>query len=73
MHTYPRPDKRARLPYPAPAGWPTPPNSPQRSRIKFVVVQGALKGAAVAIVGSKGCPGRSPAVPPSHHGSQLFV
>lgn len=41
--------------------------------MKLVVVQGPLTGSAVAIVTSDGCPGRSPAVPPSHDGSQLFV
>ena len=56
-----------------PAGWGTPRGSEERSKVKFSVVQGPLDGHAVAIVNSNGCPGRSPALPPSHDGSQLFM
>ncbi|GBF88187.1 hypothetical protein Rsub_00899 [Raphidocelis subcapitata] len=53
--------------------WPTPPHSTKRGRMKMTVVQGPLDGHAVAIVDSTGCPGMSPALPPSHGGSQLFI
>ena len=53
--------------------WPTPPGSAERGRVKMTIVQGPLDGKAIAIVDGQGCPGRSPAVAPSHGGSQIFL
>ncbi|GBF90270.1 hypothetical protein Rsub_02376 [Raphidocelis subcapitata] len=54
--------------------WHTPIGSAERQKINYSVMQGALAGEAIAVVESKGeCAGWSPAMPPSHGGSQAFV
>jgi len=54
--------------------WGTPIGSEQRSKVAFSIMQGPLNGHAVAVVESKGaCQGYSPAMPPSHGGSQAFI
>jgi len=53
--------------------WGTAPDSVERSKVRYVVVQGPSDGHAVAIIDGEGCPGKSPALPPSHGGSQLFL
>jgi hypothetical protein len=42
--------------------------------VKLSIMQGPLAGEAIAAVESTGaCPGYSPAIPPSHGGSQVFI
>lgn len=54
--------------------WDTPVHSEERQKSRMTIVQGPLSGDAVAIIDTDGgCPGKTPAVPPSHGGSQLFV
>lgn len=54
--------------------WGTPLESPQRGRVNLSIMQGPLAGQAIAVIDSKGaCQGKSPAMPPSHGGSQAFI
>lgn len=54
--------------------WGTPVGSVQRRKIHLAFKQGVLGGNAIAVIHSTGsCPGYSPALPPSHCGSQTFI
>jgi hypothetical protein len=68
-------DPRALPPDPhTTTSWGTAVGSAQRAKASLNVLQGPLDGHAVAIVESKGaCAGWSPAMPPSHGGSQAFI